>query len=102
MPDKKITQLPGPATAAQIANTDVLPLVGNTATVPANYKAQVKDFLSAAFGPVSLTMTANTTAGNTGVQMTAFSNVAAGAVATRAIKITINGDTLWLLGRDTL
>lgn len=102
MPDKKITQLPGPATAAQIANTDVLPLVGNTATTPANYKAQVKDFLSAAFGPVSLTMTANLTAGNTGVQLTSFSHANTAAVATRAVKMVINGDTIWLLGRDSL
>src|SRR5579885_1680386 len=44
MPDKKITQQTEHITA--ILGTDLLPMVGNTATTPTNYKVQVKNFLS--------------------------------------------------------
>jgi hypothetical protein len=44
MPDKKITQ--ATEHSGIILGTDVLPMVGNTATTPTNYKVQVKNFLN--------------------------------------------------------
>lgn len=44
MPDKKITQQTEHITP--VLGVDVLPMVGNTATTPTNYKVQVKNFLS--------------------------------------------------------
>jgi hypothetical protein len=44
MADKKITQNTEKVSA--VIGTDVLPIVGNTATTPTNYKVQVKNFLS--------------------------------------------------------
>lgn len=44
MPDKKTTGLTEKITA--VIGADLLPLVGNTAATPTNYKIQVKNFLS--------------------------------------------------------
>lgn len=44
MPDKKVSQQTERTTA--ILGTDLLPMVGNVASTPANYKVQVKNFLS--------------------------------------------------------
>lgn len=44
MPDKKVTQLTERVGA--VLGVDLLPIVGNTASTPTNYRVQVKNFLS--------------------------------------------------------
>lgn len=44
MPDKKVSQQTEHITA--ILGADLIPMVGNTATTPVNYRVQVKNFLS--------------------------------------------------------
>lgn len=44
MPDQKISQQPEHVVA--VLGTDLLPMVGNTATTPTNYRVQVKNFLN--------------------------------------------------------
>jgi hypothetical protein len=102
MADKKITQLTERVTT--ILGTDLLPLVGNTTTTPANFKVQVKNFLSQiqvdlpqtttfAFG-----ITANVTANAT------TANLAAGffsIIANSSIGVTVQSRT-GLIVRNTI
>lgn len=75
MADKKISQLTERVT--NVLGTDLLPIVGNVATTPTNYKVQIKNFLSGLLVDLPQTtlsafsLTANVTANATSATLQA-------------------------------
>jgi hypothetical protein len=98
MADKKITQLP--LQSSQFAADDLLPLVTDVDTTPANKKIKVKDFLKLGFNLLSsntagLTLTTGTANATAQISTTANTHL-----VSHAIRLYVNGAYVWLLASN--